>query len=387
MAELLCATGFIGIFMFIGIFFRAKVHFLQKMLVPVSVIGGFAGLIFMNFIIPHLPEGITDASIYNTLTGSLFALSFITIGLTDSNAKKKDKKTNEQKEADRKAGIQSMQQGAIGLSCIWCLLYAVTPVIGVLLIWMIGSKFNMDKMYGMLIPFAFCQGPGQSATYGKIFEETYGFVNAQQVAVTFSVIGFLASFLVGVPFARLGIKKGIVKSNIKINKAVERGFLKPEEQRESMGKVTTFSGSIESLTIHFGLIGLTYLLASWATKGLSLLPVVGPTFSGMLFLWGLLIAYILKFIMKKLNVFYIVNKSMMSKITGFLSDFLILASFLSIQLNVLGNWLIPMVIECVVMTAVTFVICYFLEADLEVIMILKDLLVYMENQQVQHQAV
>ena len=41
----------------------------------------------------------------------------------------------------------------------------------------LGKGFNMDSIYGAMIPFAFAQGPGQAASYGAIFEG-YGWENA-----------------------------------------------------------------------------------------------------------------------------------------------------------------------------------------------------------------
>ena len=33
---------------------------------------------------------------------------------------------------------------------------------------MLKHQFEMDGLYGLMIPFAFCQGPGQSVAFGTI---------------------------------------------------------------------------------------------------------------------------------------------------------------------------------------------------------------------------
>lgn len=65
----------------------------------------------------------------------------------------------------------------------------------------------MSPWYGILIPFGFCQEPGQASTYGRLFEKEYGFENAEMVALTIAVVGFVAAFGVGVPAAKYGIRK------------------------------------------------------------------------------------------------------------------------------------------------------------------------------------
>ena len=80
-----------------------------------------------------------------------------------------------------------------------------------MVIYLTGKNVDMDAIYGMLVQFAFCQGPGQSVAYGTIFEY-YGWESASTVAIAFSAIGFVVAFLVGIPAAKMGIKKGIAKN-------------------------------------------------------------------------------------------------------------------------------------------------------------------------------
>jgi ESS family glutamate:Na+ symporter len=217
----------------------------------------------------------------------------------------------------------------------------------------------MDSMYGILIPFAFCQGPGQASTYGKLFENTYGFENAEMVALTFAVFGFLAAFLIGVPLARYGLKKGLAKNKSKINAAVERGYFVKEEQRESLGKTTFHSANIETVAAHFAIMGVTYLLALVLAKLVSYVPVLGSTFSAMLFMWGMFAAYIVKGIMRSLKIDFLINDAFQSRITGFLSDYLVVCSFMAIQVGIIGKWIIPITISSVVAALLTFIICLY----------------------------
>ena len=82
-----------------------------------------------------------------------------------------------------------------------------------------------------------------------------------------------------------GIKMGLSRHKSVINQSVERGLLLREEQRESLGKVTTHSGNIETIAVPFALIGVGYIFSILMAKLFVYVPVIGPVFSNMLFIW------------------------------------------------------------------------------------------------------
>ena len=285
MNSFLMAFGLASIALCVGTILRAKVPFLRNMLVPASVIAGLLGLVFMNVIpLTGIDVG-TDGNMYTDVVNHLFTISFISISLTGS--KNEGGNTN-----------KSIMQGALGMGFVWCLLYALTPLLGMLLIGAIGGVFEMDAIYGSLIPFAFAQGPGQAASYGALYE-SYGWENAAMVGVTFAAVGFIVAFLVGIPAAKLGIKRGIAKNCAQLDDMTLRGYMRPAEQTAQMKKDTTCNSNIETLTFHFAIIGLCYVLAVIIAKLLTYLPVLGSSLSGMMFMNGMIAAYIVKFIMKK----------------------------------------------------------------------------------------
>ena len=159
------AFGLASVMLLIGMLLRAKIRYLRNMLVPASVIGGIIGLLFMNMIeMTGAKIGIAVSS-YSNIVNNLFTISFISISLTGASE-------------NEAGGIKNMLKGSLGLGIVWCFLYALTPLLAFGIIHILGKKFNMDAIYGMLIQFAFCQGPGQSVAYCTIFE-SYGWVNAK----------------------------------------------------------------------------------------------------------------------------------------------------------------------------------------------------------------
>lgn len=360
MYSVVVAFGFASVMLCIGMAVRAKIKPFQRMLMPVSVIGGILGFILMNLVLSKYPVGGVTVADFSNIVDVFFVMSFISIGLTGSK-KKKEKKPEEGKGKKKSSGPV---RGAMGMALIWCMLYAIQPLAGILVVAGVGKLFHMDAMYGILIPFAFCQGPGQASTYGRLFEYTYGFQNAEMVSLTYAIFGFLAAFLVGVPVARLGLKKGLAKNKSKINAAVERGYFVPEEQREPIGKSTFHSANIETVAAHFAIMGVCYLLALVLAKIVSFIPALGSTFSAMLFMWGMFAAYIVKGIMRTLKIDYLINNAFQSRITGFFSDYLVVCAFMAIQVGVIGNWIIPIILVSVVGTVLTFFVCLFFGARL-----------------------
>ena len=340
------AFGWASLMLCIGVLLRAKIPFLRNMLVPASVIAGIIGLIFMNvFDAVGVSVG-TDYDMFTTIVNNLFTVSFISISLT-STPKGEGNST------------KNTVHGAIGMGLVWCLLYGLTPIIASGIVALTGSGLEMDSIYGMLVQFAFCQGPGQSASFGALFE-SYGWENASTVAMMFASVGFIAAFLVGIPAAKAGIKRGLAKHSGKIDEKVLKGYLKKDEQTELTTKDTTVNSNIETLAFHFALIGICYLLAVLIAKIFSYLPsFLGSSMSGMMFMNGMYAAYIVKFIMKKLHIDFLQDNVLQTKITGWTADYLVVCAFMAVALSVIKQWLAPILIVCVVITLITFAVCFY----------------------------
>lgn len=338
------AFGWASVMLCIGVFFRAKISILRNMLVPASVIGGILGCIFMNGMVQGgLDIGI-DMDAFSNIVNHLFTVSFISISLT----------------ATPKSGnghTKDIWKGIIGLGIVWCFLYALTPLMGMGIVALING--GMDRIYGMLIQFAFCQGPGQAASYGAIFEQ-FGWENSTMVAITFSAIGFVAAFLLGIPAARLGVKRGLAKHCGKIDNTLLKGYLKKDEQTELMVKDTTCNSNIETLTFHFAVIGVCYILAVGISKILALLPgFLGTSMGGMMFMNGMYAAYIVKMFMKWVHLDFLLENTLQSKITGLTADYLVVCAFMAVSVRVIEQWLMPILVVSVVVMVTTFAICFY----------------------------
>lgn len=338
------AFGLASVMLCLGMLLRTKVPFFRNMLVPSSVIAGLLGLIVMNMGVVTQ----TDAHMFSQIVNILFTLTFISIGLTGSKSSSKTKEN---------AG-KNIIKGSIGLGFTWNILYALTPAVGAAIILLIGSSFGMSAIYGLLIPFGFAQGPGQAATFGTIFEQQYGIENAAMVGITFAVMGYIACFLIGVPLAKYGLRKGLAKNidTKSLEGFVKRGYYTKSEKRISMGDETTYSGNMDTMTFHFAIIGITFLLAVGLAELVSYIPGLGATLSGMLFMYGLIGAYFVRAVMSKLKIDHLLDNNFQTKITGWSTDYLVVASFMAIQFSLIANWLIPIMTVAIVVSILSFII-------------------------------
>lgn len=331
--------SWIGIMLLVGVVLRVLIKPLGNILMPASVTGGIVGLILMNVPGAATTLGI-DPAMCNQIVNFFFILSFISIGLTATP-----------KAEGQTGGSVAKQQlkGSVGMGLLWGALYCFTPILGYFCIKFLGGAFDMPAEYGILIPFAFCQGPGQSASFGMQIEAAGGLPLASQVAITYSVIGFLFAFLVGVPLAKIGLKKGLASYPEKLSPAVMRGIYTPEEQTEAAGKITTYNGNIDVLAFNFALVGLTFVLTLYVQKLILMIPnSLIAAFGGMTFFVGYFVAMGVKAVMTKLGVKKYHDDALQARITGFTTDFLIVGAFMAIQTSAIGSWIIPMMGMCVI---------------------------------------
>lgn len=343
--DFMMTFSWVGIMLLIGMLLRALIKPLGNILVPACVTGGIIGFILMNTGI--LTKLGANPAMCNTLVDIFFTLSFISIGLTAT---------------PKEEGVDSTKEtlkGTIGLGCIWDLLYGLQPLIEFGSLLLVGSFFAMAPEYGLLIPFAFCQGPGQSQNFGGQIEAA-GWADAQQVAITFAVFGFLFAFFVGVPLAKYGMKKGLSSFPREISSAIKKGVYEPEEQTQVAGMMTTYNGNIDVLAFNAALVGLCYVITIPICNFLMSVPIsVVQSIGSMKFFVGLFVAYGVRWIIGKLGIAKYHDSVLQARITGFTTDFLIAGAFMAVQLSVVGKWMIPISLTALITGIVTLVVCVF----------------------------
>ena len=357
----------VALMMMFGNIIRRKVKFFRNLLFPTAIIAGFLGLGF-KYLVYYLPEiinlfneGYTSSFtegikplvvdfnwFLQGITYHALALGFIAMGLKTV----KDTKTSKIKGKPFKSGLLIVNtyllQGIVGLTIT------------------IGLAFVFDSLVpyaGLLLPMGFGQGPGQANNIGSIFE-TQGFIGGQSYGLTLATIGFVWASLGGIYYINKRAKEGKLTRVGEAKKTVVTSA-----EVESSEEIPV-SEAIDKMSVQIIFIIVTYALAYLFMLLITKLIGSGSDFAnsmtsliwGFNFIFAMLFAIIfkqgLKFVVKKrwMKRKY-TNEYMLNRISGVLFDFMVCASLMSINVEILAN---PgLLISLLIVTTVGVFVTYF----------------------------
>ncbi len=343
---------------FISILFanvlRRKIKVIKNSLLPSSVIAGI--LIFILKFISFINTFI-DSSFMESLTYHCLGLGFIALALKSSI---KDKK--ESKGAVLNTGITTVNG------------YLIQGIIGLGITMLLSITVMRDLFYasGLLLPMGFGQGTGQALNIGNVFK-TFGFDDGPSFGLAIAAIGFLVACIVGVIYLNILKKKGQLKiqeERIAINK-LDNNIYDDDE--------APLNEAVDKLTIQIGFVIGIYIITYLVILGLSTLSTtylgnfgvktIKPLLWGFNFLFGSILSFVVKIIVKKLKDKKIMNHSyinnyMMSRLSGLFFDVMIVAGIAAIDWQNLEGLIIPLVIICTIGGIGTFIYLKFIAKKL-----------------------
>ena len=362
LTQLLQALSLLSVLLLVGTFLRAKVKLFQSLYLPASVIGGFIGMIISPEILGRFSNySISEEWIktYSLLPGILSVPIFAAIPLgmflnssNNSNEKKSIKSLYPSKVLICFGLFQcaSMSQSAIG--------YATNMFFS-----KINPQLNMYRTFGYELSAGFAGGHGLAAATGKLLEG-FGIPQweiAQGVALTTATIGLIGGIVFGIIFINLAVRKNktkiIKRINDNVDKSMEVGYNKDINKQNSLGRETFLSSSIETITFHLAIIftvcGIAYIVLNLVKKmniaGLNVLPV---------WTYSMIIMFALNFIIKKLNLVWMVDAKVKAKIMGTLSDFAIVSAMTSLPIKAIINYIAPITVMCILGFIITYLLVF-----------------------------
>lgn len=362
LTQLLQALSLLSVLLLIGTFLRAKVKLFQSLYLPASVIGGFIGMVISPEILGRFSNySISEEWIktYSLLPGILSVPIFAAIPLgmflnssNNSNEKKSIKSLYPSKVLICFGLFQcaAMSQSAIG--------YATNMFFS-----KINPQLNMYRTFGYELSAGFAGGHGLAAATGKLLEG-FGIPQweiAQGVALTTATIGLIGGIVFGIIFINLAVRKNKTKIIKRINdnadKSMEVGYNKDINKQNSLGRETFLSSSIETITFHLAIIftvcGIAYIVLNFVKKmniaGLNVLPV---------WTYSMIIMFALNFIIKKLNLVWMVDAKVKAKIMGTLSDFAIVSAMTSLPIKAIINYIAPITVMCILGFIITYLLVF-----------------------------
>ena len=307
---------------------------LKRSLIPSSVLGGI-----LLLLVSVIYESVTGTNLFNTpffggngagvleiLTYHGLALGFIATTLKPSDGKFGKQRSREIFNTGVTTVSTYLLQGVLGM--------AVTLIAA-------AAFKRIFSAAGILLPFGFGQGTGQALNYGNIYEQEHGFVGGRSFGLTIAALGFLCASIGGVIHLNLLRKKGL-----KYDWNHEETETKSLSLQDVQGpNEIPMNGSIDKLTMQLVLICLAYLMAYGMMAGLGrLVGSLRSILFGFNFLLGVLSASIIKAINNALMKKGIVKRQhisafLMTRLSGFFFDVMIVAGIAAIRINVLkGYW-------------------------------------------------
>ncbi|MBP3412763.1 MAG: hypothetical protein J6K89_05825 [Oscillospiraceae bacterium] len=302
---------------------------LQASLIPTSVLGGLLLLLFNGLFKLSTGRQLFEEPLFGTsgtMTLEMLTYHCLALGFIASTLKTTEGKIN------KKRSIEILNTGITTVST-----YLLQAVVG-FGITIVASLILKDffAAAGVLLPFGYGQGTGQTMNYGNIYETEYGFVGGKSFGLTIAALGFLSASIGGVIYLNYLKRKGRIRPSnwekLRNHEPVERENEIPMQE------------SIDKMTVQIALIIVAYL----ATFGImtflgNLLPGMRSLIFGFNFLIGVLCATGIKGLLnvckktKMLQKEY-TNNFLLTRASNFFFDIMVVSGIAAIRLSVLEQY-------------------------------------------------
>ncbi|MDN6410701.1 MAG: sodium:glutamate symporter, partial [Yaniella sp.] len=255
----------LGVLALVGIMIRVRSRTAQKLFLPVSIISGFIALILGPQVIGRIGEGLgwdalADGGIFSAgvlevwgeLPGLLISVVFAALFLGT--------RLPSPKSAVKLLGPQL----SLGVTFA-----AGQYVIGIALaVAILVPLFNVSPMFGALIEIGFEGGHGTAAGMAPVMTEL-GFEEGGDLALAMATVGILSGVIIGVIAVNWAARRGHSETlDVSANKDPEiaRGIYSREQP--SGGLLTVRTESLDTLTLHIGIIAVAVLIGQVLLSGL-----------------------------------------------------------------------------------------------------------------------
>lgn len=340
LTAILKSFGVFSILLLLGSFLRAKIPLFQKLYLPACVIGGFIGLIVGPNILGIVPFSENTMSIASSLPNVFIipVLSAIPMCLN----LRTDKKSS---------GNPLLRSNDIlviaFLEAAFMMLQMAVGSGATFLCGLAGAN-TYDGM-GLEMAMGFAGGHGTAASLGSTFEQLGSpwWEAAQGNAMMTATAGLIGGILLGIVLINHAAKKGYttqITSAAETSREMRVGFYQKDDSFPSLGRQTTVANNIETLTFHIALL-LVASLGAYGLVALAKLTGISLLTSLPIWLYGMIAMLILWVGITMLGLDYLFDEGVKNKLTGLLSDYLIVAAIMSIPVSLLADyWVVLLVV-------------------------------------------
>lgn len=336
----------IAIGLLAGNILRRKVPFLRKSLIPSALLGG--ALLLCLKAIPGMRENIVDKQAMEIITYHALGLGFVALALKNNKIESKS------------STMTVIETGTLTASTY--LIQAIVGLGATILLFHFGKVIFYAS--GLLLPMGYGQGPGQALNFGTIYTgqaalQGIDFAGAD-FGLSIAAMGFIVGSLIGVIYLNVLRKKGVITVQ-----EMEERQTNTLDDYQSEDEIPD-SESIDKFSIQICLVLLVYffvyLFINWIQQmdlGDFGTNTLKPMMWGFNFLFGTLFGVIVKALVNKFRKVKLMsreytNNYLLNRISGFCFDIMIVAGTAAISFKNLRDFIVPLIIVCVLGALATF---------------------------------
>lgn len=335
----LLALGGLSALLAAGFALRLGVPLLGRLLLPVSLIGGFVGLAAGPYGVDVVPRDVL--ALWTALPAVL--INFVFAGLFLGTA------VPSPRSIARTAGplvrfslVMALSQYVVGLLLTWLVL---TPAFGV------------HPLFSCLIEVGFSGGHGTASALASVFREL-GFPAGAVLGQMSATIGLVAGVVGGVVLVQRAARRGDTPhagADEREGMAADTSGLVPPHARRPIAMGTISAAVLEPLTLHVAVASLA-VLVGWAM--LEGIRALHPTLQGFpLFPLAMIGGMLIQIGADRTGVSTWFDRGSFQRIVGLSLDLLVVAAVASMPLDLFFQNVVPFSILMVV--AVVWVVATF----------------------------
>lgn len=341
----------LGVLALVGIMIRVRSRTAQKLFLPVSILAGFLALLLGPQVLGRIGawlgwDGLEEGGIFGAgvlevwgeLPGLLISVVFASLFLGS--------RLPSPKRAVKLLGPQ-LSLGVTFAAGQYVLGIAIAVAILV-------PVFNVSPMFGALIEIGFEGGHGTAAGMAPVMTEL-GFEEGGDLALAMATVGILSGVIIGVIAVNWAARKGHSRTlDVSANRDPEiaRGVYAREQP--SGGLLTVRTESLDSLTLHIGIIAIAVLIGQGLLSGFQAIEQWLWADSIEIFAYvplfplAMLGGVVVQLIADKTGLGGMIDRGTMERVQGLALDTLIIAALATLSLDAIADNLGPFVILAVV---------------------------------------
>ncbi len=338
------SLGGLSLLLLIGLFLRLRVAVLRKLLLPVSLIGGFVGLAAGPYALDWIPANtVSSWSQYpSVLINFVFAGLFMGVTLPTPRVL-----VDLGGPLFRFGLVTALGQYLVAFVLVSLVL---TPV------------FGTPLLFACLIEVGFAGGHGTAAAMADVFTDL-GFEAGGSLAQMSATVGVVVGVVLGMALIGWGVRRGVTTEvgpdSSELTEAVERdetGLIPPGD-RLPIAVGTVRSSVLEPFTLHVMALSVAVLLGWVMQLGIRSLH---PALAGFpLFPLAMIGGMGVQFVAEKTGAARYFDRGSFQRIMGLSLDLLVVAAIASLRLDLVAQNLAPftvLMVAGIAWTLLTFLL-------------------------------